>query len=205
MLFVALLTICVPIFLTYTLPIVNNFNSEINTENYIKNNVKCAVFLIDFNWKYNPEPVNFIYKHKLVIYIINNGSKNIDSPLQLNIDCSQNQKFNIAKPEGNLNLSYFQNTIKPWIFGDDYSVSIRWNNSYAGSPLPKKSSRWAIINCYSNDYLYCNEFDILNFTVTINDEFDVKITEFSCNFKSPSGHPKDWNISEIIQDIEWYG
>lgn len=172
---------------------------------YIENNVECAVYVVDVAWEYNHKLGDIIHEHKLAIYIINNGSKNIDKPLQINIDCSLNKKFTIAKPEGNLNLSYFHNTIKPWVFGNNYSVNIRWNDSYAGSTLEKNSHRWAIINCYTPDLLYCDEFDILDFTVLIDDEFNVKITKIPCYVETPSGNPKYWDVSIILKDINMHG
>lgn len=201
---VIFLTIFVSIFLICIFPTINQKvgSSNFDLEEYIENNVKCAVYITDLEWL--PWGSEYIYKRQIIPYMINNGSKNIDKPLQINIDCSSNNKFIFEAPDDNLNISYFSGSVKPWVFGDDYSVGIRWNDSYAGSPLPKKSSRWAVINCYSDEWLICNEFDYLDITIIMDDEYDLKITKMPCYADLPSGHLKEWIIAEVLEDIEYY-
>lgn len=191
---------------TYIEPLIANLiHDDIETsqglETYIENNIKSAFYIRNHKIAWDSE---YEYTFQIISYIINNGSKNIDKPLQLSIDCSSNKRFILEKPDGNLNISYFSESVKPWVFGSTHSLSVRWNDSYAGSPLPKKSVRWVILNCYTDDYLYCYEFDYLDIAVTIEDEFDIETIKMPCFEELPSGHPKDCKIDDILQDIDMY-
>lgn len=196
--------------LNLNLPFIqNSFNETFEDSNdrtdtlntYIENNVKCAVYIGSWGSEWN----SYRYKHQIIIYILNNGTENIHKSLQININCYSGKQFSIVKPEDNLNLSYFFDAIKPWIFGDDYSVGIRWNESYVGSTLAKNNSRWAIIYCYTEDLLYGEEYQILYFSVSIDDRYDIDVIKMPIFVDPPEENPRDWDITEILEDIERYG
>jgi len=171
-------------------------------ETYIENNVKCAVY---FKWQ-NTEWSNHKiigYNHRATVYILNNGTKNLDKDLSIQITTSDSNVI-LKKPTDENTVSYLMDSFKPWIFGNNLSVSIIWNESIPSTTLEKKGSRSAIVNFLYDETITEDEtYEIVNVSVKIDDLYDVNVHRIHWYIDLPSGNPKIWNIKDILYDINW--
>lgn len=177
----------------------NKYNS---LESYIEDNIKGVVYN-DFR---NTTSYGEEHRYRFIFYILNNGSTPIDDNLQMNVDCSHYENFIIEKPNSKSDVSYFSGIIKPWVFGDNSNIVIRWNGSGIEPPLKVNGSRWAIIHFIGDVFLLQDEkFDKFGFSSYIDNVYNIDIVRFPLFVEPPSGNPEYWDVSLILEDIDMFG
>lgn len=62
----------------------------------------------------------------------------------------------------------------------------------------KKDFRWVIIDCYCDDFVFCDEYQYINVNVIFDDEYEVKVSEIPSYVGIPEKPPKNWSLSEIV-------
>ena len=181
----------------------NDTISEPTLEEYIGENIKGVIYseYAGINWGTR------MIMEKFIIYIFNKGDKNIDEDLQLSISFSLNYSCLLSKPDDIYNMSFTSNTTKPWVFGENKITYVRWNKSLPITTLPSNGNKWAIIYLNSPD-LGGGFFDYrqsITYSAIINDIYPIDVNKMPIFVKPPSGNPKDWDIAEVLSDIEHYG